>query len=48
MNLGPTEDDDNVEVGKKEHNGYASSLWAMLVVLDACDGKNDCVVALEL
>ncbi|MEE8587743.1 MAG: beta-ketoacyl synthase chain length factor [Sulfurimonadaceae bacterium] len=48
LTLVPTQDEANVEVGKKEHKGYAPSLWAMLDVLDACDGKNECVVALEL
>ena len=48
LTLVPTEDDANVKVSKNEHKGYAPSLWAMLDVLDACDGKNECVVALEL
>lgn len=48
LTLIPTEDDANVDVLQKEHKGYAPSLWAMLDVLDACDGKNECVVALEL
>ena len=48
LTLVPTEDEANVEVSQKEHKGYAPSLWDMLDVLDACDGKNGCVVALEL
>jgi len=46
--LVPTENEPNIAVGKMEHKGYAPSLWAMLDVLDACDGKTECVVALEL
>lgn len=48
LTLIATEDEANVEVGTNEHKGYAPSLWAMLDVLDACDGKNGCIVALEL
>ena len=48
LTIVPTHDEANVEVSKKEHTGYAPSLWAMLDVLDACDDKNECVVALEL
>ncbi len=48
LTLVPTKDKANVDVSEKDHNGYAPSLWAMLDVLDACDGKNECVVELEL
>ena len=48
LTLVPTQRESNVEVNIKEHKGYAPSLWAMLDVLDACDGKPECVVALEL
>ncbi|MGB5965934.1 MAG: beta-ketoacyl synthase chain length factor [Sulfurimonadaceae bacterium] len=48
LTLIPTDDEANVDVRQKEHKGYAPSLWAMLDVLEACDGKNECVVALEL
>jgi len=48
LTLVPTDNEPNVEVDIKEHKGYAPSLWAMLDVLAACDGKNECVVALEL
>ncbi|MDA3946482.1 MAG: beta-ketoacyl synthase chain length factor [Helicobacteraceae bacterium] len=48
LTLVPTGDEANVEVHQKEHKGFAPSLWAMLDVLDACDGKDGCIVALEL
>ena len=48
LTLVPTENEPNVEVGKKEHKGYAPSLWAMLDVIDACNTNSDCIIALEL
>jgi len=48
LTLVPTDNEPNVEVDTKEHKGYAPSLWAMLDVLATCDGKTECVVALEL
>ena len=48
LTLVPADDEATVEVSTNEHKGYAPSLWAMLDVLDACDSKNGCVVALEL
>ncbi|MCJ7765341.1 MAG: beta-ketoacyl synthase chain length factor [Thiovulaceae bacterium] len=46
--LVPTQQAVNTEVVEKEHKGYAPSLWAMLDLFDACDGRTECVVALEL
>ncbi len=48
LTLVPTKAEANTMVVKKEHKGYAPSLWAMLDLLDACEGKSGCVVALEL
>ena len=48
LTLVPTEAENNVEVSSQTHKGFAPSLWAMLDVLDACDGKTECIVALEL
>ena len=48
LTLLPTEQEANTEVQKKEHTEYAPSLWAMLDLLDACEGKEGCIVALEL
>jgi hypothetical protein len=48
LTLLPTQQEADTVVAKKEHKGYAPSLWAMLDLLDACDGRNACVVALEL
>lgn len=48
LTLVPTEAEANTEVPKKEHKGYAPSLWAMLDLLDACEGRSGCVVALAL
>ncbi|WP_345976825.1 beta-ketoacyl synthase chain length factor [Sulfurimonas sp. HSL3-7] len=48
LTLLPTEQEANIEVVKKAHADYAPSLWAMLDVFDACDGKNGCIVTLEL
>jgi hypothetical protein len=48
LTLVPTEAEANTEVLKKEHKGYAPSLWAMLDLLDACEGRSGCIVALEL
>jgi hypothetical protein len=48
LTLVPTEAEANTVAVEKEHKGYAPSLWAMLDLLDACEGKSGCVVALEL
>ncbi len=48
LTLVPTQENANVEVIAKDHTGYAPSLWAMLDVIEACEGRNGCVVALEL
>lgn len=48
LTLVPTQAAANVEVTAKAHTGYAPSLWAMLDVIAACEGRQDCVVALEL
>ena len=44
----PTDEADNVEVTKLEHNGFAPSLWAMLDVVAACESQEGAIVALEL
>jgi len=48
VTLVPTHRDADTEVVKREHKGYVPSLWAMLDLLDACEGRSDCVVAIEL
>ena len=48
VTLVPTDREANIEVVKKEHKGYLPSLWAMLDLLDACEGRYECVVAIEL
>jgi len=48
LTLVVTDDDTTVDVEKNEHRGYAPSLWAMLDVLDACEGQDGAVIALEL
>jgi len=48
LTLVPTMDEANTAVEKNEHKGYAPSLWAMLDIVAACEGKEGAVVALEL
>jgi len=48
LTLVATSDSTDVEVVVGEHKGYAPSLWAMLDVIKACEGKEGAVVALEL
>lgn len=48
LTLVPTTQEATVEVSKRAHRGYAPSLWAMLDVLDACEGENNAVISLAL
>ncbi len=48
LTLVPTESDVDTEIVTNNHQGYAPSLWAMLDVVAACEGKDDAVIALEL
>ncbi len=48
LTLVPTESDVNTEIVTNNHQGYAPSLWAMLDVVAACEGKDGAVIALEL
>ena len=48
LTLLPTDSDADTEIVVREHKGYAPSLWAILDVLAACEGKEGAVIALEL
>jgi len=48
LTLVSTDANANVDVQENEHKGYAPSLWAMLDVIDACQEKSECIIALEL
>ena len=48
LSITPTSQEATLEVKAQNHKGYAPSLWAMLDILAACEGKEECVVALEL
>ncbi len=48
LTLTPTQSEANTVISENDHSGYAPSLWAMLDVITACNGKEGAVVALEL
>ena len=43
-----TDEAPNVEIEAKNHDGFPPSMWAILDLIEACEGRENPVVALEL